>query len=193
MAKSKSSLSKEQCQALDNAYSEYSSDATKADGLGEALIRLGSTQSVGILTKEDKEDLVQEVVMKVWSSIGKYNPSKSKFSTWCWNVMYREFLDKTKSERTRAKRMPSSDIENLTKKEYSSLIEFPEDGVEREKTLKAMKEAFLRLPKDRREVVRRRVEGDTVETIAAEMKLPISTVKSHWKRALEGLKKGGIQ
>lgn len=193
MAKSKSSsLSKEQCIALDQAYAEYSSDATKADGLGEALIRLGATQSVGILTKEDKEDLVQEAVIKVWSSISKYNPSKSKFSTWCWNVMYREFLDRTKSERTRAKRMPVSDIDNLTKKEYSSLIEFPKDEVEKEKVLKAMKEAFLRLPKDRREVVQRRIEGDSIETIAAEMSLPISTVKSHWKRALEGLKKGGV-
>lgn len=105
--------------------------------------------------------------------------------------MYREFLDKTKSERTRARRMPSTDIDNLTKKDYSSLIEFPEDEVEREKLLAGMRKAIQRLPKDRQEIVRRRVKGESVEAIAAEMHLPISTVKSHWKRALEGLKKEG--
>ncbi len=45
------------------------------------------------------EDLVQDAFVKAWQNIGKYNPSKSKFTTWLHTIGTRLSLDWMKKQK----------------------------------------------------------------------------------------------
>jgi RNA polymerase sigma-70 factor (ECF subfamily) len=68
--------------------------------------------------------------------------------------------------------------------------EIPEDALVLRETVDQVRQAMQELPAQQREVVLARMEGDkTFAQIAVELDLPLGTVLTHMRRALEKLRK----
>lgn len=73
------------------------------------------------LRKEDKEDIIQEVMLSIYKSIKTYDASKGKFTTWVGTILrntYYKFLDKQRKE---SKLMSIDSINNENDEEYCFL------------------------------------------------------------------------
>lgn len=133
-------------------------------------------QSVG---RVDAEDLVQEVFIKVFKNINKFNRAKSE-AAWIYtiarNTLY-DFLRKKKSKGNYEVCVDDYVVEN-TVGESKDLDESI-----------AVRNAANKLKKDRREViVLHYFQGLSYEEISRIIKSPINTVKSRISRAKSDLK-----
>ena len=83
--------------------------------------------------KQDAEDAVQEVFIKIWKHIGQYDPEQ-KFSTWMYKIMTNTALDKLRSGQIRTfapisekhmeSRLRSDDdaMQNMVNRELGAII-----------------------------------------------------------------------
>ncbi|MCP5893875.1 sigma-70 family RNA polymerase sigma factor, partial [Klebsiella pneumoniae] len=48
--------------------------------------------------KEESEDVLQEVFVKIWKNIDSYNDSKGRFFTWILNIARNSSIDRLRSK-----------------------------------------------------------------------------------------------
>lgn len=139
---------------------------------------------------QDAEDISQEVFLKVWKNIKKYDNSKS-FKTWLFTIAKNTAYDSLRKK----KEIVFSDFENddsengLEDSLVSSEI-LPELALIKEEDVVALEEAIKKLPPDYRTVLLlKETEELTFEEIGDILNKPMNTVKSHYRRSLLSLKK----
>src|SRR6186713_2045787 len=59
---------------------------------------LFSVIHVLIKNREESEDVLQEVFVKIWKNIDSYNESKGRFFTWVLNIARNAAIDKLRSK-----------------------------------------------------------------------------------------------
>lgn len=92
-----------------------------------------------VLNKEDAEEIVQEVFIKLWQKPEIWDPTKgAKFTTWFYKVITNQALNLVKS------RKYSTDVEML---EIASSDESTEELMFRESRQKWLEKEVLKLPK----------------------------------------------
>lgn len=130
---------------------------------------------------EEAEDLSQEIFIKLFRSLGRYNP-QFKFSTWTVKVATNICLDFVRKKRLNSISM--DEFENIAVNDNS-----PEDMVLEKERVLIVREAIASLPEIyRTPIVLYHHKGMSYKEIAAVLNKPISIVKNRIFRARLTLK-----
>jgi RNA polymerase sigma factor (sigma-70 family) len=150
-----------------------------------------------ISNKNDAPDIVQEVFIKVWKNLPRFDHTKASFKTWIFTITRNtvtDFLRKKKS-------LLFSDLEKDSEEDTSSFAEnIPDDSLLPDETLhklqekKANKEFLNNLlekinPKYQEILVLHYQEELTFDEIGKILNKPLNTVKSQHRRAIIELQK----
>src|SRR6185503_3590398 len=124
------------------------------------------------------EELAQEAMIQVWRRAESFDPSRAAASTWIYTIARNKRIDRLRRER----RPPMSE------EEYVSALGEPERGdqaAERSQAEVRLARSLETLPEDQATVVKMAFyEDKSHSAIAAELHLPLGTVKSRIRLAL---------
>ena len=141
--------------------------------------------------KHQVEDLTQEAFIKAFQSLASFN-EEFAFSTWLYKIATNNSIDYI-----RKRKLQTYSIDKpIEAKDSDYAFELPDDSFEADKEMISdqrtmmLNEAIKQLPEKYRKVIHlRHVDERSYEEIAAQLKLPIGTVKAHIFRAREMLYK----
>ena len=129
---------------------------------------------------EEQKDLVQEVILQLWSSFPKYNP-EFKFSTWIYRIALNVAISNYRKSTTRNK--------HLAKVEDSYVeIALDHDSDDRE-DVQLLKQFIDQLDELNRALMILYLDGNSHEEIAAILNISKSNVGTKINRIKEKLKK----
>ena len=130
---------------------------------------------------EEVEDLSQEVFIKIFRSLGKYNP-QFRFSTWTVKVATNICLDFTRKKKLNS--VSIDEFENIAENNNS-----PEDMLLKKEKALFVRSAIERLPEIyRTPIVLYHHKGMSYKEIAEALNKPVSIVKNRIFRARLTLK-----
>ena len=143
----------------------------------KAFALSGSTMSA-----THADELVQEVMLKVWQKAGGFNPEKAAASTWVYTIarncrtdMFRR-LQKFDTPLAAEDFSPEQDAE-----EPFALLQSKRSG-------ERIREMMADLPADQTQILAKvYMEGKSHAEAAAELDLPLGTVKSRVRLAIQKL------
>lgn len=130
------------------------------------------------------EDLVQETMLRVWDRADRYDPGRAQASTWIFTVARNLRLDSLRGERR-----PEPESEALL-----GALPDPSDGadlmLESHRREERVRAALAALPEDQLEILQLSFFEEVAHSdIAQRLGLPLGTVKSRIRRALQRLRK----
>lgn len=131
------------------------------------------------------QDIVHDAFLKVWEKPGLFDPARASFPTFFLTVVRHAAISKLRGGRPT---LPIDDPEGLP-------LPFPDErvnlqaGAEERARAEQIRAALHTLKPVQRETVERAFfRGETREDIAAAMSVPVGTVKSRLKYALDRLR-----
>ncbi|MFK7759117.1 MAG: RNA polymerase sigma factor [Phycisphaerales bacterium] len=169
--------------------------ANQEAGVGELYDRFGSLvfrmAIQSLPTRDEADDAVQEIFVRLWKTADRYDPRKAALVTWVMLLTRRHLVDKLRRKRARIK---------------TSLFDDGSTGAQGNgRTTPATKDISARMEKDenfrslmirvdklpelqRTVVVRAYLGGQTLRQISEELDTPLGTIKSALSRALVRLR-----
>lgn len=139
---------------------------------------------------QDAEDITQEVFIKVWRNLKKFDQQKS-FKTWIFAITKNASIDFLRKKKT----IPFSEFEdnkgkNKLTETLASPLPLPNELIERVDMRHMLNLAMERLsPQYRMVLFLRYNDHFTFREISESLEEPLNTVKSRHRRALIQLKK----
>ncbi|WP_428661731.1 RNA polymerase sigma factor [Runella sp.] len=128
--------------------------------------------------EEVAQDLLQDVFVKIWKNAGQYDTSKGRFFTWMLNIARNTGRDYLRTQQ--------HEMVELSTVDY--LMDAP-DNVFRGFDCHDVKELICRLKEDYKVVIEMVYwQGYTHEETALRLKLPLGTVKTRVRKALNKLR-----
>lgn len=131
---------------------------------------------IRLITKEDNEDLEQEVYLKIWKNSDKYQ-EQGAIKSWISSIARNTSLDYLKSSYHKVFQTSTSDdfvIDSIKDKKNS-----PEDNIVKLERQKKIVKAINSLrPKFKEVIVMCEINGYTYEECAKKLNCPIGTIKS---------------
>jgi RNA polymerase sigma-70 factor, ECF subfamily len=161
----------ERCRGGDQAAWEHLVDAT-ADDLFRMAVSFTRNRS-------EAEDLTQEVFLKLWQNLHRYVPGSS-FRAWAFRVAHNLYVDAYRRcrEQRRATWVDPEFLESLPGSDD------PHAQTVRKQRLELAQSALARIPEELAQLILLRDFADwSYEELAAELELPLGTVKSRLNRA----------
>jgi len=132
--------------------------------------------------KEEAEDILQEVFVKIWQKISQYDRSKGKLFTWLINIARNAAIDSTRvkgyNERNKIQSLDNS-VRSINK-QYNVSTQVDHIG------LRTMVEKMK--PEFRVLIDKLYFEGYTQEEAAEELNMPLGTVKTRIRAAITELR-----
>lgn len=139
------------------------------------LVKTGSDSS-------GADELTQEVMLLVWRKAARYDPSQSGAATWIYTIARNKRIDKFRRERN-----IDFDFEDPAFAPEPERL--PDHRLETAQQADRLKTAIETLPEEQGALLRLAFyEGKSHSVIAAEVKLPLGTVKSRLRLALARLR-----
>jgi RNA polymerase sigma-70 factor (ECF subfamily) len=140
-------------------------------------------------SREDALDLSQEIFLKVFGALDRYNP-EYKFSTWVFRIAGNAAIDHLRKRRPRTVPLESRDSEGrVSSFEYKSHDMDPYSELRNMERGGAIARAIAALPAEFRELITlRHFGGLSYEQIARAKQMPLGTVKNKLFRARAVLK-----
>lgn len=130
------------------------------------------------------DELVQEVLVKVWNKAHLYNCAKANANTWVFTLARNCRIDYLRRNGRYASEIDPEDIFNNIEDERAGPFE---DTMQR-KAAKQIHEGMNQLPVEQTQVLAKvYMEGKTQQETAFELNLPLGTVKSRIRLALQKL------
>jgi RNA polymerase sigma factor (sigma-70 family) len=136
-----------------------------------------------IVKKEEiAEEVLQDVFLKIWARFDNYDDQKGKLFTWLVNIARNQAIDKTRS-REMSKEQKTSGIENVVSRiDSKEYIEQQIEGI-------GVKDILKNLSEDQRFVVDHLYfKGYTQSELAEEFDIPLGTVKTRLRLAMQQLR-----
>lgn len=128
---------------------------------------------------DEAEDLTQEVFVKVYQGLSRYEPAAGAFATWLSAIARNHAIDHYR--RLREERRVTEDSERLHA--LPDRAEPQDRALEREERAQLVRRALRALPPALREaLVLCDLQGMPYEEIALALRLPLGTVKSRINR-----------
>ena len=141
--------------------------------------------------REDALDLTQEIFLKVYQALSRFNP-EYKFSTWLFRIAGNAAIDHLRKKRPKVVPLEVPDHEGQgrpSSPEYSTPDLDPYGMLRNVERGKAISEAIAELPLEFRELIAlRHFAGLSYEEIAEVKEMPLGTVKNKLFRARAVLK-----
>lgn len=126
----------------------------------------------------EAEDVVQEVLEKVWKSAPEHSENVQNWEAWCMTLTRNRSLDKTRSQSLRR----TSALDGVA--ERSSDMATPAQSAERNDLVEKAKTFMQQLPEKQRLVMHLRdIEELSYEEIAASLQISVDLVKVSLHRA----------
>lgn len=133
------------------------------------------------------DELVQEVMIKVWNKAGTYNPVLSGVSTWIFTIARNCRIDMIRA--TVRSGFPLGSEELLADDMETDESSTPFDSTSQRNLERDICVAIRDLPEEQADVITRiYMEGKSQQEVANELALPLGTVKSRVRLALAKLK-----
>jgi RNA polymerase sigma-70 factor (ECF subfamily) len=126
----------------------------------------------------DADDLIQEVLLKVWRNLSTFR-SEASFRTWMTRVAINEALQLYRRERYRSRCQAADNLDA-----FPSFWDTPHQHLDRTETTQAVRKAMAILPeKYRRVLVLREFEQLSMRETAESLQASVPAVKSRLFRA----------
>ncbi len=139
------------------------------------LLRLGASPALA-------EDLAQEALLSLWRKAHLFDPAKASAATWLFTIARNLRIDAIRRER----RPELSPEDFMTEAEPMA-----DDGLAQADDEARLRAALKQLPADQIQVVELSFFADKPHSqIAAELDIPLGTVKSRLRLAMARLKRG---
>ncbi len=107
----------------------------------------------------DREDLIQEIVLQVWSSFGRYDPTR-RFSTWMYRIAINVAISFCRREARRPRTGPAAEQAIL------QVVADAPESEELERNLGLLQDCISQLDELDRALVILYLDGNRYETIA---------------------------
>jgi RNA polymerase sigma factor (sigma-70 family) len=146
--------------------------------------------SVRFVGATNAADIVQEVFIKTWKHIKRFDISKAHFKTWVFTITRNTITDYLRKKKS----ITFSDMETAEGDSFLDTVpdksDLPDVVIERLEDTEVLNSLLDQLPSHYREVlVLYYQEEMTFAEIGQTLSKPLNTVKSHHRRALEQLRK----
>lgn len=130
--------------------------------------------------EERAADVLQESFLKIWKNIASYNPEKGRLFTWIMNIARNGAID---AARVEGRKPVMDDIDGR-------MVQNEPDEAESAQHLSADMKAIINMLRPERKILidMAYFQGYTHEEIAEELRIPLGTVKSRIRTALQELK-----
>jgi RNA polymerase sigma factor (sigma-70 family) len=129
------------------------------------------------------EDLVQEVMIKVWQKAGGYDPNKASATTWIYTVARNCRIDMLR-RKSNTQHLPLENEDFWHEPDEDT----PVSLFRQSKTEEQVRESLGRLPREQDEILRKvYLEGKSHAEASYELGLPLGTVKSRVRLGLQKL------
>jgi RNA polymerase sigma-70 factor (ECF subfamily) len=124
------------------------------------------------------DDLTQEILLEVWRRADRYDPARASVATWVFTIARSRRIDTLRRER--APVLEPEDLEHHPS---------PEQLVDRERSEALLRAALVGLPAEQMAVLQSAYfAGKSMSEIASEQQVPLGTVKSRARVAVERLR-----
>ena len=127
------------------------------------------------------DDLLQEIFMKIWNNFSHYDPSKGRLFTWMMRLTRNHVIDRIRSrDEKKHKRIVR----------HENYLLYPEKNIaEQYDTIGLEKQLIALTPALKRVIYMSYYYGYTQKEIAAELEIPLGTVKTKMRTAILQLRK----
>jgi RNA polymerase sigma factor (sigma-70 family) len=129
------------------------------------------------------EDILQEAFLKIWKNIDAYDDSKGRLYTWMRRLTHNLTLDNLKSNQHKYQTKVSRDEMAVVNIQVTSTVMGKLDSLDFRKKLDKLD------PKQRKIIDMSYFQGYTQEEIAAQLDMPVGTVKTKIRSAIIELRK----
>ena len=134
------------------------------------------------LSKDNSEELTQEVMSTIWSKSYQYDPTKSAVSTWVYTIARNKKVDFLRKKS--GKDMNEEDVREFLYTE--NMLDSISEGEIKDQVAKISKE----LNEDQRKMIKMSFfENKSHKKIAEELEIPLGTVKSRIRHILIKMQK----
>ncbi len=147
-----------------------------------------SASLYGIINKildneEQAQDLLQDTFLKIWNNSFSYNPDKSRLFTWMLNIARNTSIDYIRSAQGKnEKKNQSADI-------YVNMLENGINSCELHNHI-GLKKIISELKEEHRQIIDLvYFEGYTQDEISKKLNMPLGTVKTRSRSAIQTLRK----
>ena len=135
---------------------------------------------------EDAEELLQEVFTKIWNEAHRYHPRRGAPLAWAITITRHKAIDRIRSLSRRLKLNDEAGHEETAR---PTVTQSPGQQIELRESASAVTSSLPRLPSDVRETNELAYFGGLSHSqIAEKLALPVTTVKSRIRRAMEQLR-----
>jgi len=145
--------------------------------LMKAFALSGST-----LSANNADELVQEVMLKVWQKAGAFNAEKAAASTWIYTIARNSRTDLFRRLQKFDTPLSADDVSGSQESEEAFMVLHQKRGRDRIRAL------INELPNDQAQILAKvYMEGKSHSEVAGELDIPLGTVKSRVRLALQKL------
>jgi RNA polymerase sigma-70 factor (ECF subfamily) len=146
------------------------------------IVRIVETHPPSPSDRENAEDVLQDVFVKIWRNISSYDPSKGKLYTWLINIARNTAIDslRVKDHKLKSKIQSIDNSVRSINRQYSVSIHPDHIG------LKTLVDKMK--PEHKQLIDKLYFEGYTQEEAAEELKIPLGTVKTRARTAISQLR-----
>ena len=133
--------------------------------------------------KEESEDVLQEVFVKIWKNIDTYNTSKGRLYTWMLNIARNTSIDKLRSKNfnNSQKNLSSDNFVHLF--EDSNKVVNKIDAIGIQEFVKKLKPKCIQI------IDLLFFKGYTQQEASEELEIPLGTVKTQNRMCMNDLRK----
>ncbi|MCF0071931.1 sigma-70 family RNA polymerase sigma factor [Dyadobacter sp. CY261] len=130
--------------------------------------------------EEKAADVLQECFLKIWKNIASYDPAKGRLFTWIMNIARNGAIDAVRAE---GRKPAMNDIED-------TVVLNEKDTYEDSQIVSSDMKAIIDMLRPERKILidMAYFQGYTHEEISEELSIPLGTVKSRIRTALQELK-----
>jgi len=128
------------------------------------------------------EEVLQDVFLKIWDRIDSYDREKGKLFTWMVNIARNQAIDKTRSKEFNKGRQTGDLGKFVNKIDAKDHIELGVEAI-------GVRDLLYKLPEEQQFVIEKHyLRGYTQSEISEEFNLPLGTVKTRMRLAMQLLR-----
>jgi len=144
-----------------------------------------------IKDKQEVEDLVQDILLRIYNKYDTYDSSKAALNTWLYTVAFSVMNNHFKSK----SRQPQlTHCKEVFDNEYTESFDSPENILIQEQKIKEIVSSADKLNSDFTTAYQlKELGGLSYKEISEQLNIPIGTVKSRCKRASDVIKETTYQ